>query len=88
MQLDPNFGKRRDKLFVTGGPAGQLFLNRRNWFAQRDLVLHEGEVRARGSSSDLPARDTNSSSPNSFLWHRIGGDHGGSLAGLLRRVGE
>lgn len=43
IQIDPAFGKKSEKIFVTGGPQGQLILSKKSWLSQKDLVLHEGE---------------------------------------------
>ncbi|CAM9864754.1 unnamed protein product, partial [Phaeothamnion confervicola] len=41
--LDPQYARRRDKLFVAGGDRGQLVLNRKGWFRHKETILHEGE---------------------------------------------
>ncbi len=41
--LDPWYGIHKDCLYVTGGMAGTLVLNRKGWFTQTERVLHEGE---------------------------------------------
>ena len=41
--LDPGYASRSEKVFAVGGPRGQLVVCRKNWYAQRDSVLHEGE---------------------------------------------
>lgn len=43
IQIDPAFGKKNEKMFVTGGPQGQLILSKKSWLSQKDLVIHEGE---------------------------------------------
>ncbi len=41
--LDPWYGVHKDCLYVAGGMAGTLILNRKGWFTQTERVLHEGE---------------------------------------------
>ncbi|KAK9865646.1 hypothetical protein WJX84_004897 [Apatococcus fuscideae] len=41
--LDPRYGSRKTREFVTGGRAGQLLLNSRGWLGSRDTILHAGE---------------------------------------------
>ncbi|GMH45969.1 hypothetical protein BSKO_13933 [Bryopsis sp. KO-2023] len=41
--LDPRYGSRRTREFVTGGVAGKLVLSTRGWLGNRDHVLHAGE---------------------------------------------
>ncbi|KAF9428093.1 Vacuolar protein sorting-associated protein 41 [Podila epigama] len=41
--LEPNYAKSNSKQFVSGGMAGQLILNEKGWFGNRDVVLHSGE---------------------------------------------
>ncbi|KAG6469839.1 vacuolar protein sorting-associated protein 41 homolog [Zingiber officinale] len=41
--LDPDFSRKPSRRFVTGGLAGQLFLNMKNWFGYSKKILHDGE---------------------------------------------
>jgi hypothetical protein len=41
--LEPGFGWRSSRSFVTGGMAGQLVLREKSWFGHRESILHEGE---------------------------------------------
>ncbi|KAF9307478.1 Vacuolar protein sorting-associated protein 41 [Mortierella antarctica] len=41
--LEPDYAKSTSKQFVSGGMAGQLILNEKGWFGNRDVVLHSGE---------------------------------------------
>ncbi|CAL9151796.1 unnamed protein product [Musa hybrid cultivar] len=41
--LDPDFSRKPSRRFVTGGLAGQLFLNLKNWLGYGKQVLHDGE---------------------------------------------
>ncbi|XP_074573992.1 vacuolar protein sorting-associated protein 41 homolog [Curcuma longa] len=43
MALDPDFSRKASRRFVSGGLAGQLFLNMKNWFGYSKQVLHDGE---------------------------------------------
>ncbi|CAM9102429.1 unnamed protein product [Chrysoparadoxa australica] len=43
VHLDPAYARRRDKLLLTGGEAGQLVLVKKGWFSQKQQVLYEGE---------------------------------------------
>lgn len=41
--LEPRFGKRNTRQFVSGGMAGQLVLHEKGWLGQKDIVIHSGE---------------------------------------------
>ncbi|KAG9442877.1 hypothetical protein H6P81_018731 [Aristolochia fimbriata] len=41
--LDPDYSRKSSRRFVTGGLAGNLFLNMKKWLGYRDQVLHSGE---------------------------------------------
>jgi len=41
--LDPDYSKKNSRQFCTGGLAGQLVLNEKGWFNNKDTVLHAGE---------------------------------------------
>ncbi|KAH0667020.1 hypothetical protein KY285_028226 [Solanum tuberosum] len=41
--LDPDYARTSSRRFVTGGLAGQLYLNVKKWLGYRDQVLHSGE---------------------------------------------
>ena len=32
-----------DRVFATGGIAGQMILNRKGWIVQKEITIHEGE---------------------------------------------
>lgn len=34
---------RKDKMFVAGGTAGKLLLNKEGWLGQDEIVLHKGQ---------------------------------------------
>ncbi|BDA42740.1 Vacuolar protein sorting-associated protein 41 homolog [Coccomyxa sp. Obi] len=41
--LDPRYGSRKTREFVTGGLAGQLLLVSKGWLGNKDTILHSGE---------------------------------------------
>ncbi|KAG0255570.1 Vacuolar protein sorting-associated protein 41 [Mortierella polycephala] len=41
--LEPHYARSNARQFVSGGMAGQLILNEKGWFGNRDVVLHSGE---------------------------------------------
>lgn len=41
--LDPDYARKSSRRFAAGGLAGQLLLNTKGWFGNRDQVLHSGE---------------------------------------------
>ncbi|KAI8596985.1 hypothetical protein EDD21DRAFT_230782 [Dissophora ornata] len=41
--LEPHYARSTSRQFVSGGMAGQLVLNEKGWFGNRDIVLHSGE---------------------------------------------
>ncbi|PKA65181.1 Vacuolar protein sorting-associated protein 41 like [Apostasia shenzhenica] len=41
--LDPDYSRKSTHRFVTGGLAGQLFLNSKTWLGYSKQVLHDGE---------------------------------------------
>lgn len=41
--LEPFFGKRNTRQFVSGGMAGNLILSEKGWLGQKDVTLHSGE---------------------------------------------
>ncbi|KAF9570876.1 Vacuolar protein sorting-associated protein 41 [Mortierella alpina] len=41
--LEPHYARSNARQFVSGGMAGQLILNEKGWFGNRDTVLHSGE---------------------------------------------
>ncbi|XP_004250993.1 vacuolar protein sorting-associated protein 41 homolog [Solanum lycopersicum] len=41
--LDPDYARKSSRRFVTGGLAGNLYLNAKKWMGYRDQVLHSGE---------------------------------------------
>jgi len=41
--LDPEYSRRSNHHFVTGGMAGKLILHERGWLGQKEVVLHSGE---------------------------------------------
>ncbi|XP_060169690.1 vacuolar protein sorting-associated protein 41 homolog isoform X1 [Lycium barbarum] len=41
--LDPDYVRKSARRFVTGGLAGNLYLNAKKWMGYRDQVLHSGE---------------------------------------------
>jgi len=43
VRLDPHFARKREKLVVAGGLAGQLIAHRKGWLMANDQILHEGE---------------------------------------------
>ncbi|KAG6472337.1 vacuolar protein sorting-associated protein 41 homolog [Zingiber officinale] len=43
MSLDPDFSRKASRRFVSGGLAGHLFLNMKNWFGYNKQILHDGE---------------------------------------------
>lgn len=43
LALDPQFGRRSTRAFVSGGLAGALVLREKGWFGHRETVLHSGE---------------------------------------------
>lgn len=43
MALDPRYGSRKTREFMTGGLAGQVVLNSRGWLGAKDNIIHTGE---------------------------------------------
>lgn len=43
VSLDPDFSRKNTRQLVSGGLAGQLTLNEKGWFGNKDIVLHAGE---------------------------------------------
>ena len=43
LNIDPAYASRSEKMFCAGGPKGQLLLNKKSWYTQRDSVMHQGE---------------------------------------------
>lgn len=43
MALDPRYGSRKTREFMTGGLAGQVALNSRGWLGAKDNIIHSGE---------------------------------------------
>ena len=43
IQLESSYAINREKIFATGGIAGQLILNRKGWILQKEVTIHEGE---------------------------------------------
>ncbi|CAM9149944.1 unnamed protein product [Pylaiella littoralis] len=43
VKLDPLYARRKDKMFVAGGAAGKLLLNKKGWLGNDEIVLHKGE---------------------------------------------
>ncbi|ORY90935.1 hypothetical protein BCR35DRAFT_275010 [Leucosporidium creatinivorum] len=41
--LEPNFGKRSTRQFVSGGMAGNLILHEKGWLGHKEVTLHSGE---------------------------------------------
>ncbi|XP_066028938.1 LOW QUALITY PROTEIN: vacuolar protein sorting-associated protein 41 homolog [Pocillopora verrucosa] len=41
--LDPEFSKKRTKMYVTGGTKGCFDFDRETWFRNKSSILHEGE---------------------------------------------
>ncbi|PHU03773.1 Vacuolar protein sorting-associated protein 41 -like protein [Capsicum chinense] len=41
--LEPDYARKSSRRFVTGGLAGNLYLNAKKWMGYRDQVLHSGE---------------------------------------------
>ncbi|GAA5865395.1 hypothetical protein JCM1840_001554 [Sporobolomyces johnsonii] len=41
--LEPNFGKRSTRQFVSGGMAGSLILSEKGWLGQKEVTLYSGE---------------------------------------------
>lgn len=41
--LEPNFGKRTTRQFVSGGMAGTLVLHEKGWLGHKETTLHSGE---------------------------------------------
>ena len=41
--LDPQFSEKREKVFVSGGSAGRLVMNKKGWFSSQETELHRGE---------------------------------------------
>ncbi|KAK8683394.1 hypothetical protein V6N13_039455 [Hibiscus sabdariffa] len=41
--LDPNYARKSSRRFVTGGLAGNLYFNTKNWLGYKDQILHSGE---------------------------------------------
>ncbi|GAA5973692.1 hypothetical protein JCM11641_005083 [Rhodosporidiobolus odoratus] len=41
--LDPHFGRRMTRQFVSGGMAGSLILSEKGWLGHKDVTLHSGE---------------------------------------------
>ncbi|BGP13310.1 Vacuolar protein sorting-associated protein 41 [Rhodosporidiobolus nylandii] len=41
--LDPHFGRRSARQFVSGGMAGALILSEKGWLGHKDVTLHSGE---------------------------------------------
>ncbi|KAK8934221.1 hypothetical protein KSP39_PZI014871 [Platanthera zijinensis] len=41
--LDPDYSRKSNRRFVSGGLAGQLFLNSKTWLGYNKQVLHDGE---------------------------------------------
>ena len=41
--LEPNFGKRSTRQFVSGGMAGTLVLHEKGWLGYKEVTLHSGE---------------------------------------------
>ncbi|BGP29523.1 Vacuolar protein sorting-associated protein 41 [Rhodotorula toruloides] len=41
--LEPFFGKRNTRQFVSGGMAGNLILSEKGWLGQKDVTLYSGE---------------------------------------------
>ncbi|XP_031486112.1 vacuolar protein sorting-associated protein 41 homolog [Nymphaea colorata] len=41
--LDPDYARKSSRRFITGGLAGNLFLNAKGWLGYRDQILHSGE---------------------------------------------
>ena len=41
--LEPNFGKRSTRQFVSGGMAGHLILHEKGWLGHKEVTLHSGE---------------------------------------------
>jgi hypothetical protein len=54
IQLDPAFGKKSEKVFVTGGPHGQLIISKKSWMSQKDSVIYDGE----GKITSISWKDT------------------------------
>lgn len=40
--LDPRYGQRKTREFVSGGDSGEVVLHSRGWLGLRDTVLHRG----------------------------------------------
>ena len=43
LALHSNFSRKGNRQFASGGLAGQLLLNEKGWFLNKDKVLHSGE---------------------------------------------
>ncbi|CAM9223114.1 unnamed protein product [Discosporangium mesarthrocarpum] len=43
VHLDPQYGRKKDKIFAAGGTRGRLLLNKRGWLVHEETLLHEGE---------------------------------------------
>jgi hypothetical protein len=43
VSLEPNFGKRSTRQFVSGGLAGNLVLHEKGWLGHKEVILHSGE---------------------------------------------
>lgn len=41
--LDPEYSRRSNHHFVTGGMAGHLILHERGWLGQKEVLLHSGD---------------------------------------------
>ncbi|XP_075513089.1 LOW QUALITY PROTEIN: vacuolar protein sorting-associated protein 41 homolog [Primulina tabacum] len=41
--LDPEYSRKSSRRFVTGGLAGNLYLNMKKWIGYKDQILHSGE---------------------------------------------
>jgi WD40 repeat protein len=43
VHLDPNYGRKGEKICVVSDAQGKLILSRRSWYTSKDVVLHSGE---------------------------------------------
>jgi hypothetical protein len=43
LALHSKFSRKGNKQFASGGLAGQLLLNEKGWFLNKDKVVHSGE---------------------------------------------
>uniref|UniRef100_A0A7S2R9H8 Vps41 beta-propeller domain-containing protein n=1 Tax=Mucochytrium quahogii TaxID=96639 RepID=A0A7S2R9H8_9STRA len=53
VQLDPNYSRYREKVFVSGGKSGKLVIKKKGWFSSNETEIHRGE----GEISSIAWRD-------------------------------